>query len=218
MHDADMIQPEPVGIIERWSRSPLCNMASVFRFSALPVHHRESVAEHTFYVSILALILAQDLIKRELKVNTNVLLQRCIAHDLDESLTGDIIRPFKHSDPELHQRIQTAAEDEIGTQYAQLPGGKSIFKAWREAKSDDIEGRILDFADVWSVYLYFYREARLGNRFAKDKLVLIQERVTSHNWIHPINMYAFELSCEIGRLLEELSCPRLPKIHQPSSS
>jgi 5'-deoxynucleotidase YfbR-like HD superfamily hydrolase len=205
MHDTEMGPPEPTGVIGKWSRSPLCNMASVYRFSSLPVHHKETVAEHTFYVSTLSLILANDILERGFPVDTGLLLQRCAAHDLDESLTGDIIRPFKHSDPDLHRMLQVAADNAMRNRYATLPGGDVLHDAWREAKCSDTEGQILDFADVWSVYLFMYREVRLGNDFAVEKLRIIQRRVDEHDWETPITVYAFELSHEIGSLLEEVS-------------
>lgn len=192
------------GIIQKWSQSPLGDMASVFRFSALPVHHRESVAEHTFYVSFFALVIARDCILRGCEVNVTILLQRCITHDLDESLTGDIIRPFKHSSPELRDLIHESASAEMAEQYSDLPGGTNIFTAWSEAKADGVEGLILEFADVWSIYMYLRREALLGNRFAQDKLHLIQTRMGEANWIYPVYTYAHELSVEVGELLEEL--------------
>lgn len=195
----------PEGIIGKWSRSPLCNMASVFRFSSLPVHHRESVAEHTYYVVHLAWVLAMDIQRRGTTVAFETLFARALVHDLDESLTGDIIRPFKHSSPELFEALTKGAREMFARRYQSLPGGTEVRDLWEGAKDNLLEGRIVDFADVWSVYLYLYREVMLGSIFAREKLKLIQSRVEGHNWIHPITSYAFELAEEIGRLLEEVT-------------
>ena len=51
--------------------------------------HQESVAEHTWRVSLMAIILAAE----EADVDASRLVRMCIVHDLGEAISGDIPAP-----------------------------------------------------------------------------------------------------------------------------
>lgn len=61
---------------------------------------------------------------------------------------------------------------------------------WQSAKDDSIEGRIVDFADVWSVWLYLRREVDMGNRIAERKIALVAQRVDETKWHELVQPYA----------------------------
>lgn len=147
----------------------------VYRFSSIPTHHRESVAEHCYYVCLYSLLMADAYEKYQaiLKpiVNRGKLLERCVLHDIDEALTGDFLRMFKYSSPELHSEIKKAT-CKLASKFFLIfaPGNdkeiaQSYFDEWLESKKEDIEGRIIAFVDLLTVVMYCVMEIRMGNRY-----------------------------------------------------
>lgn len=148
----------------------------VYRFSSIPTHHRESVAEHCYFVSLYSLLMAdayersQDP-KNFVSVDRGRLLQRCVLHDIDEALTGDFLRMFKYSSPELHNEIKKATCKLASKFFLILAPGtdkiiaQTYFDEWLSSKKEDIEGRIIAFVDLLTVVMYCVMEVRMGNRY-----------------------------------------------------
>lgn len=189
-------------LLTRWMASPLPCMATVIRFSSFAFHHRESVAEHCFYVMFLSWVLAQHIQEMNnepmccgedtgVAIDYTKLLEKGLFHDLDESITGDIIRPFKYSSEDLRRELTLASVAAVEDQFASMPGGgPTTMLTWQSAKDDSIEGRIVDFADVWSVWLYLRREVDMGNRIAERKIALVAQRVDETKWHELVQPYA----------------------------
>ncbi len=51
---------------------------------------RESVAEHSWRLALMAMLLAPELLREYPSLDTEKLLQMCLIHDLGEAFTGDI--------------------------------------------------------------------------------------------------------------------------------
>jgi 5'-deoxynucleotidase YfbR-like HD superfamily hydrolase len=195
-------------LLTRWMKSPLPKMANVIRFSSFEFHHRESVAEHTFFVMFLAWVLARHIeevglddykcavdsnIKRPVppEIDYQTLLEKGLFHDVDESITGDIIRPFKYSSVDLKKELELSSLMVVESEYGGMPGGgPGVMLGWQSAKDETLEGRLIDFADVWSVWLYLRREVDMGNRVAERKIQLVAKRVENADWHHLIKPYA----------------------------
>jgi 5'-deoxynucleotidase YfbR-like HD superfamily hydrolase len=164
-------------------------MRTVHRFSSLNIHHRESVAEHVWFVSMYAMLYAElyeqykfsvhrdnktQTIRKEHgillpKIDYQILLQRVIIHDLDECLSGDFLRKFKYSTPEVHKAIRGATKTLATKLFDQIVPGdstakKAWFATWDHDKANDVEGRILEWCDFLSVVSYSVTEVRMGNR------------------------------------------------------
>lgn len=136
---------------------PINRVSAVYRFSAMHVIKRESVAEHSFMVALYSHIINEHLGRPAIR---GQLFLRAIAHDLEESLTGDFVRSFKYSDPELQDRIEAASRRFI----TELVGADlDLLHAWEQAKDDTIEGHIIRVADYASVVSYVIRELQMGN-------------------------------------------------------
>lgn len=144
----------------------------VVRFSICPRTHDESVAEHSFYTAFIALMLARGLhyeydsgqgLGRPLDLG--LILSRALMHDMDESYSGDFIRMFKHSSPELKNAIDSACESFMTKLACELTHdeGPDILQMWSEAKEDDFEGAIVSLADFLSVVSYVVQEIQSGN-------------------------------------------------------
>src|SRR5436853_94810 len=70
----------------------------VHRFSGSPVHRKESVGEHLWLAALYSDLISQELEARlpEIEIDTGKLLRRAIYHDVEESITGDIVRGVKY--------------------------------------------------------------------------------------------------------------------------
>lgn len=142
----------------------LQRMSHIIRYSQQPKIRVENVAEHSWYVVLYSLLIAEDLEVRGIAVNGFSLLRRATVHDLDESLTGDIQRTFKHSYPGLTEKIKEATVHIFVNMLDKIGSNRDIvYKDWEEAKNEDIEGSIVRLADFLSVVSYVNQEIRMGN-------------------------------------------------------
>lgn len=149
----------------------------VSRFSTCRTLHKESVAEHVFFTTLYSLVVG-EWIERTYDININFrkLLSRAILHDLEECITGDIPRDFKHMDADLNKHINEMAEQGFQKVIESLFqfGSVSVWTStWKNAKDDSIEGKILAFADFLSVVSYVYEETRIA------KSLVLKEQLTS---------------------------------------
>lgn len=172
-------------------------MSHVYRYSSIPVTRRESIAEHSWWVAYLCMIIGQDLKGEGHQINIEALLSRAILHDIDETMSGDIIRSFKHTDREVLRAIQEASEVNVLKLFDVKTYGlnsRSYFNIWDNAKDHTLEGDILKFADQMAVIFYCVGEHRMGNQSAA---VVLEELYT--NWFEkwhdhvPLNMYSAQL-------------------------
>jgi len=72
-------------------------LAQIKRYHATPLHQNETVAEHSFYVAIIARALCGLLEEKRVKINTLEVVEKALIHDIEEMFSGDIIQPFKYA-------------------------------------------------------------------------------------------------------------------------
>ena len=106
-------------------------LKKILRYSAHDKMPKESVADHSWRLAIMAFIIAEEL---KLKINLIKALKIALVHDIAEAITGDIdyllIYINKVSDKQkLEQEIKAMKKIK-----AILPAkeGKEIYKLWRE--------------------------------------------------------------------------------------
>ena len=132
-------------------------LTAVVRYSSIPVAVHENVAEHSFWVSLYAVMIA-----RALGADSDVQGQVALfgtMHDLAECVTGDVVRPFKYSSPEFKKAVDEAEADML----VGLPSEvASLMTDMDEVRSEYIR-TIVKAADWLSVYQYMRREAARGN-------------------------------------------------------
>jgi 5'-deoxynucleotidase YfbR-like HD superfamily hydrolase len=142
------------------------NLDKVIRFSNQMRIKDESVAEHTFHTAFYAMILADLEISMGNKVDVEKLLRSCLVHDLEESMTGDILHGFKYSNPELLRNMKKMGEEFYRKIISNLPDSlfQKYFNMWEKAKAPGIEGEILEASDKIEALIYSIEEYSLGNR------------------------------------------------------
>ncbi len=81
---------------------------NVVRFSSIPVTFSESTAAHTFWVSLYALMIWQQMEAcgwGKGLPDLGEVLRYAISHDAGEGVTGDVVRTMKYSTPEMKAEV-----------------------------------------------------------------------------------------------------------------
>jgi 5'-deoxynucleotidase YfbR-like HD superfamily hydrolase len=157
---------------DRWeklvdaSSSDIRRLASVWRYSSIPIVADENTAEHSFWVTLYSALILQELGDRasESDVLGATLLYATI-HDASECVTGDIIRLMKYATPDMKSAVDSA-EDMLAKKHLHgdvlslygmsdslmvTTGEKSLIKA------------VVKAADFISLFQFMRREALRGN-------------------------------------------------------
>jgi len=124
------------------------------------VFHPESVAEHTFCVAFLAMILADSV---EEKVDRERLLAIALLHDLGEAFTTDLPEPALRFLPQGAKR--EAEEAVLHDMLHDLPFAEDYFELWLEFEDrTSVEGRLVRDADKLEMMIQAYiYEQSTGN-------------------------------------------------------
>lgn len=182
-----------------WEMGPWKRLAHVARYSTLPIIRKESVAEHSFFVALNSLAIATWLREKSIEVDVAKLLSRALVHDLDEALTGDFIHTFKHHNEEVSRAIHNTTLELMAE--SGLP--TELMDHWHHAKYDDLEGDIVELADMWTVVSYSTSERELGNSVWRLLHQGAINRLLSRDW-HPLLRGAVnELLTLCGEAMEE---------------
>ena len=155
------------------------------RFSTSHVHHRENVAEHSYYVVLYSFMICCHLqltgyITEDDKGRqfVNEVMIKALLHDCEESVTGDMPRPFKYKHPGVRALLNQAAthevrgiakrlfpwerESELGPKKAHNNLWEGITKAWSASKENQT-GAVVAFADFLSVLSHLMLEIEASN-------------------------------------------------------
>lgn len=154
-------------------------LASVRRYSRDLPSVDETLVEHIGWMTTFSYHLAMKLKDMGQFVDIGDLMSKCVMHDLEEGLTGDISGPIKHYSPQLRDAVKEAEEDAIAC-LAGLMGLTKVapeyIKNWHYAKTGpSLESFIVKKADYLAVIYKIWIEVSLrGNpgfkRVAKEFL------------------------------------------------
>lgn len=165
---------------------PVRRLHHIQRFSSVPVLHPENVAEHSWEVAFIGMMIYYDqkqlaeecaLDKQDAafdlascvygELDLEFILEHCICHDLSEAMSGDIIRSFKYSTKQLAEAIRDADDKNMYRFSRELgAAGDATYLGWRDAKgiSGNRSCELIAFADVVGVVIKCAEEWWLGNR------------------------------------------------------
>lgn len=136
-------------------------LSSVVRYSSIPVSVPENVAEHSYWVSLYAMLI-HSVMRPDDHKTIGALALRALIHDLAECVTGDVVRTFKYSSQELKQAIDKAEEkiiqefpSPIRWAYKTLPN--------LEVGNTRYVDAVVKAADFMSLHQYMIREELRGN-------------------------------------------------------
>jgi putative hydrolase of HD superfamily len=128
---------------------------------------RESVAEHSFRVAVLALVLA----RLDGSVDGDRVLRQALVHDFPEARTGDLNY--------MNQRYVRADEEAAAADLAEgLPFGDEIVGLLREFREElTPESILVHDADQLELLLQLKEEQDVGNRQAREWVPHVLKRL-----------------------------------------
>jgi 5'-deoxynucleotidase YfbR-like HD superfamily hydrolase len=153
---------------------------TIGRFSVYKCHFREDVAQHSYFTTLYAMVLADMERKAGTAVDVERLMRMAVLHDAEEARTGDVHHPFKHQDVAFAESLDSRAFEWFGKLLAGLPEDLAreyigLRKAARATSST--EASILKAADKIEALLWAYEEYLLGNVHVRKALIV--EDITS---------------------------------------
>lgn len=149
--------------------NPINRMNEVSRYSSVYQETNESLAEHVTEVMTMSYLIAADLQKNCKEIlNLSDLLQKCLLHDVDEVITGDIPRNTKYATSLVHMELNSVAETAVKMIEESL--GVSIYETWSSAKENK-EGEILKIVDMLCVVKKCITEIELRGNLTFLKVV-----------------------------------------------
>ncbi len=146
------------------------NLDRIVRFSTSVRIKDESVSEHSFHTALYAMILADLEEQFGNKVDKEKILRTALLHDLEESLTGDVIYSFKYSEEDLTREIKKIGRNLLQKLMDNLPKeiSQKYMELWIGAKDRrTLEGKIIEAADKLEGLIYVMNELNLGNKSLK---------------------------------------------------
>ncbi len=164
----------------RMVTSKMRRLSHIRRYSSIQVLRPENVAEHSFYCALMAYTIATDLKNRGYAINPDLAMRKALFHDLEESMTGDILRSFKYSTPALLEAIERSGMmrmEELAGDFG--VAGDIVHGTWAESK-EGREGDVVAFCDLLCVVAYVREERLAGNthldEVAREVFGYINER------------------------------------------
>lgn len=148
--------------------SPLSNLKLIPRFSDIYMHRRETVADHNWDLIALALVVVPEWnIGLEKKIDLKEVIYRITVHDLDESGSIDIPRPFKYFNMDLKQKLDEVSIEVLRSKKV----SEDIIKDIRSAKDfSTLEGFVTKILDIIQPGLVMIDEISIGNTKMKKEL------------------------------------------------
>lgn len=168
-------------------RDLLQRMSFMKRFNNEVHLHEENVAEHSFYVSVFAMMLCD-----EFAVSSNmrrVIIEKAIVHDIHEVVISDVPHNVKMIDESI-LRFYTNYESKYNAYHF-----ASLVQLYDQLTLHDRQvcDEVVTLADVLSVVQYSQLEVSLGNKKFEKILEGAWERVNeSINKLYELNVYGVD--------------------------
>lgn len=192
-----------------------CNyrrLKEIKRCNNFPVINREDVAQHSFYVTLLAMAIADEYNtwaegeyfenpeKYHPLVNTEVLLRKSLLHDTSESMTSDIPWNIKHMNEEINEILTEAIDKRIKEAYTGTKTMELYYQLSKDCKKN-LEGQFVGIADMLELGLYCYEERVKGNHLIQPLLDKCIELV-KNNTLYSVLSESSSLFISVLQLIE----------------
>lgn len=160
-------------------------MNALERFNGVPRIHKESVAQHSFWVSLYSNIIFtavipmrseweydQQVYYKDLKLSV---MEHAMIHDVPEIFTGDVLFDLKYNSlngEQIRNHIEDYEDHMISEE---LNNGKVSQILWMLMKrykqpTARLAKRFVKVADWLACLTYEYNELKLGNRYFENRI------------------------------------------------
>ncbi|QGQ97789.1 5'-deoxynucleotidase [Paenibacillus psychroresistens] len=153
----------------------LYRMKNIYRWSLMRNTDHESVALHSYYVSIWTHLLcsvANEIYKKD--VPTDKIVSMALFHDATEVFVGDIAQPVKHSSPEILEHFREIERSAAVTLMNMLPAElQSVYRPLILEHDPELY-KFVKGGDLLDAYLKCVSELNAGNSefsYAKKQIL-----------------------------------------------
>lgn len=145
-------------------------LSNINRFNTRICTTHESVAAHSYYVTLYAMVLVDELsIRHNIHIDMQSTLQLAVLHDIEECIMGDIVRTIKKHDEynQVYNTLSIDAVQEVFRHTAMIQCDKYC-NIWN-TQHDNIKvytpAWVVKVADDLSGIVYCHEQLRLGNTY-----------------------------------------------------
>jgi len=157
-------------------------LSCITRFNNTPKIVGESVAEHSYWVTFLSMLMA-DFVEEnsQLVIKRDEMYKMAIIHDMEEIVSGDIIKILKRGDfKEELEKINCRSMYYLTSTLGKR--GEEYLKIWETLKAKEtVESKIIDLADSLSVIVYSVREIHMGNKYFEEILEFTTKKIMGYD-------------------------------------
>lgn len=140
------------------------------RYAGMRAGHRENVAEHSFFVALIADWLVADMGRED--VDPAKVMRMALYHDIEEAYTGDLVTPIKYRSASLLEEWERLSsemlEEGLRSDFPHAPSVEArvrdVHAEYEREKMATAEGRVVKFADMLQSVVYLLREMKAGNQ------------------------------------------------------
>jgi putative hydrolases of HD superfamily len=123
----------------------------------------ESVASHSFGVSVTAMLLADELVKRGVELEMNKILRMALVHDWAEARVGDMpLTATRYFGSEARKKAETSAFADMVQGAGNSNLYRDLFQEYEQRQS--LESRLVKAADVIDLLVQVLALERSGAR------------------------------------------------------
>ena len=149
----------------------------------------ESVATHSFYSAIIALIIATKMKEQGVEINPEKAAVIALVHDIGEAYIGDIVKDFS-------RKIGSNVKEKIELEAVKTRAPKELVKYVALLQSDVLESKIAKLSENLATYIMSIYYKRLGFQ-VDDIMMSVSETISD---------MAEEFGLNVKNLLDILGC------------
>ena len=142
-------------------------MSHTFRYNSVPAIRKETVAEHSWKTSYIALNLYWYLRREspQTQLDLGTVLSKAILHDVPEMLSSDVVTTLKHYDEKVNTEINRVQNQMFSDYIKEYKIHPEIYydAIWAKAQQ---EGEVIAVSDLLCVFSYLMEEINSGNKRA----------------------------------------------------
>ena len=136
-------------------------LSNIERFNNTPRIHKESVAEHSYFVSFYVMVLSEMI--PDIDVEKSIKL--ALLHDIEEIISGDLPHTVKLKYPEFNDTLEKMNLLIV----KEIFNDNKYIDLWKEVRLlNTKESKLVHLADMISVLLYTRDEIKMGNEFMEE--------------------------------------------------
>jgi putative hydrolases of HD superfamily len=132
------------------------------------IKHPESIAEHCYRTTLLAMVLSDLLIEHGIDLDSARVMKIALLHDIAESQVGDIPHPaMRYIPDEVKENAERGAMEDIFASFGAL--GKHYVALWEEYElAQTLESQVVKIADKLELLIQAYEYEKVGFQSLED--------------------------------------------------